>query len=79
MNPMLSYTDSCNCSDSSDIELSDEWGGKKSPKLSRGHRSQYSHTTKLHSPRETLNTTNTFLSVVSTAALNSKCFQVEDI
>lgn len=39
MNPMISYTDSCNCSDSSDIELSDEWVGKKSPKLSRGNRS----------------------------------------
>lgn len=36
---MISYTDSCNCSDSSDIELSDEWVGKKSPKLSRGNRS----------------------------------------
>ncbi|TNN44029.1 Tubby-related protein 4 [Liparis tanakae] len=39
VNPMISYTDSCNCSDSSDIELSDEWVGKKSPKLSRGNRS----------------------------------------
>ena len=40
MNAMISYmTDSCNCSDSSDIELSDEWVGKKSPKLSRGNRS----------------------------------------
>lgn len=39
VNPMLSYNDSCNCSDSSDIELSDEWAGKKSPKLSRGNRS----------------------------------------
>ncbi|XP_056152255.1 tubby-related protein 4-like [Lampris incognitus] len=39
VNPMVSYTDSCNCSDSSDIELSDEWVGKKSPKLSRGNRS----------------------------------------
>lgn len=39
MNPMISYTDSCNCSDSSDIELNDEWVGKKSPKLSRGSRS----------------------------------------
>uniref|UniRef100_I3IW97 Tubby-related protein 4 n=1 Tax=Oreochromis niloticus TaxID=8128 RepID=I3IW97_ORENI len=38
VNPMISYTDSCNCSDSSDIELSDEWVGKKSPKLSRGNR-----------------------------------------
>uniref|UniRef100_A0A3B4BRL4 Tubby-related protein 4 n=1 Tax=Pygocentrus nattereri TaxID=42514 RepID=A0A3B4BRL4_PYGNA len=40
MNGMISYmTDSCNCSDSSDIELSDEWVGRKSPKLSRGNRS----------------------------------------
>lgn len=39
VNPMMSYTDSCNCSDSSDIELNDEWVGKKSPKLSRGSRS----------------------------------------
>ncbi|KAK5858058.1 hypothetical protein PBY51_011253 [Eleginops maclovinus] len=38
VNPMISYADSCNCSDSSDIELSDEWVGKKSPKLSRGTR-----------------------------------------
>ncbi|XP_034051505.1 tubby-related protein 4-like isoform X2 [Thalassophryne amazonica] len=38
VNPMISYTDSCNCSDSSDIELSDEWVSKKSPKLSRGNR-----------------------------------------
>ncbi|XP_033934096.1 tubby-related protein 4 [Pseudochaenichthys georgianus] len=38
VNPMISYADSCNCSDSSDIELSDEWVGKKSPKISRGHR-----------------------------------------
>ncbi|KAM8834413.1 tubby-related protein 4 isoform 1-T1 [Synchiropus picturatus] len=38
VNPMISYADSCNCSDSSDIELSDEWVGKKSPKLSRGSR-----------------------------------------
>ncbi|XP_035025014.2 tubby-related protein 4 [Hippoglossus stenolepis] len=38
VNPMISYADSCNCSDSSDIELSDEWVGKKSPKLSRGNR-----------------------------------------
>ncbi|XP_020343214.1 tubby-related protein 4 [Oncorhynchus kisutch] len=38
VNAMISYmTDSCNCSDSSDIELSDEWVGKKSPKLSRGN------------------------------------------
>lgn len=40
VNPMISYTDSCNCSDSSDIELNDEWVGKKSPKLSRGSRSR---------------------------------------
>lgn len=39
MNPMISYTDSCNCSDSSDIDLSDEWVAKSSPKLSRGNRS----------------------------------------
>lgn len=40
MNGMLSFmTDSCNCSDSSDIELSDEWVERKSPKLSRGNRS----------------------------------------
>lgn len=39
VNPIISYTDSCNCSDSSDIELNDEWVGKKSPKLSRGSRS----------------------------------------
>ncbi|XP_068608329.1 tubby-related protein 4 [Brachionichthys hirsutus] len=39
VNPVISYADSCNCSDSSDIELSDEWVGKKSPKLSRGNRS----------------------------------------
>ncbi|KAG7263160.1 hypothetical protein CRUP_038033 [Coryphaenoides rupestris] len=39
VNPMISYTDSCNGSDSSDIELTDEWVGKKSPKLSRGNRS----------------------------------------
>ncbi|MEQ2246930.1 hypothetical protein ILYODFUR_004159 [Ilyodon furcidens] len=38
VNPMISYTDSCNCSDSSDIDLSDEWVGKKSPKLSRANR-----------------------------------------
>ncbi|KAK1889022.1 Tubby-related protein 4 [Dissostichus eleginoides] len=31
--------DSCNCSDSSDIELSDDWVGKKSPKISRGSKS----------------------------------------
>lgn len=39
VNPMISYADSCNCSDSSDMELNDEWVGKKSPKLSRGSRS----------------------------------------
>uniref|UniRef100_A0A3P9H343 Tubby-related protein 4 n=2 Tax=Oryzias latipes TaxID=8090 RepID=A0A3P9H343_ORYLA len=38
VNPMISYTDSCNCSDSSDIDLSDEWVAKRSPKLSRGNR-----------------------------------------
>ncbi|XP_077395308.1 tubby-related protein 4 [Festucalex cinctus] len=38
VNPMISYADSCNCSDSSDVELSDEWVGKKSPKFSRGNR-----------------------------------------
>uniref|UniRef100_A0A8C6MHF9 Tubby-related protein 4 n=1 Tax=Nothobranchius furzeri TaxID=105023 RepID=A0A8C6MHF9_NOTFU len=38
VNSMISYTDSCNCSDSSDIDLSDEWVGKKSPKLSRRNR-----------------------------------------
>uniref|UniRef100_A0A8C6UZZ3 Tubby-related protein 4 n=1 Tax=Neogobius melanostomus TaxID=47308 RepID=A0A8C6UZZ3_9GOBI len=37
VNP-IAFSDSCNCSDSSDIELSDEWVGKKSPKLSRGNR-----------------------------------------
>nr|XP_006009213.1 PREDICTED: tubby-related protein 4 isoform X2 [Latimeria chalumnae] len=31
--------DSCNCSDSSDIELSDDWAGKKSPKISRASKS----------------------------------------
>lgn len=31
--------DSCNCSDSSDIELSDDWVGKKSPKISRSSKS----------------------------------------
>uniref|UniRef100_A0A4W3IS55 TUB like protein 4a n=1 Tax=Callorhinchus milii TaxID=7868 RepID=A0A4W3IS55_CALMI len=31
--------DSCNCSDSSDIELSDDWVGKKSPKISRASKS----------------------------------------
>nr|XP_015203992.1 PREDICTED: tubby-related protein 4 [Lepisosteus oculatus]XP_015203994.1 PREDICTED: tubby-related protein 4 [Lepisosteus oculatus] len=34
-----SVIDSCNCSDSSDIELSDDWVGKKSPKISRGSKS----------------------------------------
>ncbi|XP_039603714.1 tubby-related protein 4a [Polypterus senegalus] len=34
-----SMIDSCNCSDSSDIELSDDWVGKKSPKISRGSKS----------------------------------------
>uniref|UniRef100_A0A672FPP4 TUB like protein 4b n=1 Tax=Salarias fasciatus TaxID=181472 RepID=A0A672FPP4_SALFA len=38
VNPMASYTDSCNCSDSSDLELSDDWVGRKSPKLPRGSR-----------------------------------------
>uniref|UniRef100_A0AAV2KEE1 Tubby-related protein 4 n=1 Tax=Knipowitschia caucasica TaxID=637954 RepID=A0AAV2KEE1_KNICA len=31
--------DSCNCSDSSDVELNDDWVGKKSPKISRGSKS----------------------------------------
>nr|XP_033792647.1 tubby-related protein 4 isoform X2 [Geotrypetes seraphini] len=31
--------DSCNCSDSSDIELSDDWAAKKSPKLTRDSKS----------------------------------------
>uniref|UniRef100_A0A8C6BDE0 Tubby-related protein 4 n=1 Tax=Monodon monoceros TaxID=40151 RepID=A0A8C6BDE0_MONMO len=31
--------DSCNCSDSSDIELSDDWAAKKSPKISRASKS----------------------------------------
>ncbi|KAJ8009722.1 hypothetical protein DPEC_G00094490 [Dallia pectoralis] len=34
-----SMIDSCNCSDSSDIEPSDDWVGKKSPKISRGSKS----------------------------------------
>uniref|UniRef100_A0A8D0CKQ4 Tubby-related protein 4 n=1 Tax=Scleropages formosus TaxID=113540 RepID=A0A8D0CKQ4_SCLFO len=34
-----SMIDSCNCSDSSDIELNDDWVGKKSPKISRGSKS----------------------------------------
>ncbi|XP_051974301.1 tubby-related protein 4-like isoform X2 [Xyrauchen texanus] len=34
-----SMLDSCNCSDSSDIELNDDWVGKKSPKISRGSKS----------------------------------------
>lgn len=36
---MPSMIDSCNCSDSSDIELNDDWVGKKSPKISRGSKS----------------------------------------
>nr|XP_061798569.1 tubby-related protein 4-like [Nerophis lumbriciformis] len=39
VNSMISYADSCNCSDSSDVELSDEWVGKRSPKFSRGNSS----------------------------------------
>ncbi|XP_036079160.1 tubby-related protein 4 isoform X2 [Rousettus aegyptiacus] len=31
--------DSCNCSDSSDIDLSDDWAAKKSPKISRASKS----------------------------------------
>ncbi|XP_037376485.1 tubby-related protein 4 [Talpa occidentalis] len=31
--------DSCDCSDSSDIELSDDWAAKKSPKISRASKS----------------------------------------
>uniref|UniRef100_A0A8C0TDM8 Tubby-related protein 4 n=1 Tax=Canis lupus familiaris TaxID=9615 RepID=A0A8C0TDM8_CANLF len=31
--------DSCNCSDSSDVELSDDWAAKKSPKISRASKS----------------------------------------
>ncbi|KAG8444333.1 hypothetical protein GDO86_009499 [Hymenochirus boettgeri] len=31
--------DSCNCSDSSDIELSDDWAAKKSPKIARANKS----------------------------------------
>ncbi|KAI4878039.1 hypothetical protein NFI96_000412 [Prochilodus magdalenae] len=31
--------DSCNCSDSSDNELCDDWVGKRSPKMSRGSKS----------------------------------------
>ncbi|XP_006868518.1 PREDICTED: tubby-related protein 4 [Chrysochloris asiatica] len=31
--------DSCNCSDSSDIELSDDWAAKKSPRISRASKS----------------------------------------
>ncbi|XP_023376870.1 tubby-related protein 4 [Pteropus vampyrus] len=31
--------DSCNCSDSSDIELSDDWAAKKSPKIPRASKS----------------------------------------
>uniref|UniRef100_A0A4W4EPF3 SOCS box domain-containing protein n=1 Tax=Electrophorus electricus TaxID=8005 RepID=A0A4W4EPF3_ELEEL len=36
---ITSVVDSCNCSDCSDIELSDDWIGKKSPKMSRGSKS----------------------------------------
>ncbi|TRY87180.1 hypothetical protein DNTS_031717 [Danionella cerebrum] len=36
---LSSMMDSCNCSDSSDIELNDDWVGKKSPKISRGSKS----------------------------------------
>ncbi|XP_072358728.1 tubby-related protein 4a isoform X1 [Scyliorhinus torazame] len=38
-NLMSTVIDSCNCSDSSDIELSDDWIGKKSPKISRASKS----------------------------------------
>ncbi|XP_048456926.1 tubby-related protein 4-like [Rhincodon typus] len=38
-NLMSAMTDSCNCSDSSDVELSDDWIGKKSPKISRASKS----------------------------------------
>ncbi|XP_072499906.1 tubby-related protein 4 isoform X1 [Notamacropus eugenii] len=39
-NSLLStMIDSCNCSDSSDIELSDDWAAKKSPKISRASKS----------------------------------------
>ncbi|TNN46544.1 Tubby-related protein 4 [Liparis tanakae] len=38
-NLISAMIDSCNCSDSSDIELSDDWVGKKSPKISRGSKS----------------------------------------
>ncbi|XP_053566820.1 tubby-related protein 4 isoform X1 [Bombina bombina] len=34
-----SVIDSCNCSDSSDIELSDDWAAKKSPKITRASKS----------------------------------------
>ncbi|XP_064454358.1 tubby-related protein 4 isoform X6 [Mirounga angustirostris] len=34
-----SMLDSCNCSDSSDVELSDDWAAKKSPKISRASKS----------------------------------------
>uniref|UniRef100_A0A8C9TVZ4 Tubby-related protein 4 n=1 Tax=Scleropages formosus TaxID=113540 RepID=A0A8C9TVZ4_SCLFO len=34
-----SMIDSCNCSDSSDNELNDDWVGKKSSKMSRGNKS----------------------------------------
>ncbi|XP_059504453.1 tubby-related protein 4a isoform X2 [Stegostoma tigrinum] len=38
-NLMSAMTESCNCSDSSDLELSDDWIGKKSPKVSRASKS----------------------------------------
>ncbi|XP_060687595.1 tubby-related protein 4-like isoform X1 [Hemiscyllium ocellatum] len=38
-NLMSTMIDSCNCSDSSDVELSDDWIGKKSPKISRASKS----------------------------------------
>ncbi|XP_072907778.1 tubby-related protein 4a [Hemitrygon akajei] len=38
-NLISNVIDSCNCSDSSDIELSDDWVGKKSPKISRASKS----------------------------------------
>lgn len=38
-NLISNMIDSCNCSDSSDIELSDDWVGKKSPKISRASKS----------------------------------------
>lgn len=36
---MSTVVDSCNCSDSSDIELSDDWAAKKSPKISQASKS----------------------------------------